>query len=333
MNMRRHWGRVICGTLAVVFVLVDLALFAAVFCLNDEEYIAAHLPPKPVDETPPVVTLNGDEAMTVAVNSEYQDAGVKAYDVRGEVTIETEGEVDMATVGEYKIKYTVTDESGNVATAERTVKVVNPSGVVYLTFDDGPGPYTAALLDVLAKYNIKATFFVTGAGDDNLIKREYDEGHTVGLHTLSHNYAYIYSSTANFWADLTAVQERVKNITGYTSYLMRFPGGSSNLVSRRYDGGSHIMSKLADEVTNGGFTYFDWNVTSGDADNATSADAVYSNVVNALKYGGDSVVLQHDIKGFSVDAVERIIQFGLANGFIFDKLNTGSFAAHHGINN
>ena len=323
---------ILAGVASFLF-LVIVSLFAAVICLNDDGYIAAHLPPKPVDDTPPVITLKGGEVESVAVNSEYKDAGVEAWDVRGETTVATEGVVDTAMVGEYVIKYFATDESGNVATAERKVKVVNPSGMIYLTFDDGPGPYTAALLDVLAKYNVKATFFVTGAGDDSLIAREYDEGHAVGLHTLSHNYAYIYASTANFWADLTAVQERVKNITGHTSYLMRFPGGSSNLVSRRYDGGSHIMSRLVDEVTNQGFTYFDWNVTSGDAANAKSADAVYTNVINALKYGGSSVVLQHDIKGFSVDAVERIIQFGLENGFIFDKLDASSFTAHHGVNN
>ena len=155
----------------------------------------------------------------------------------------------------------------------------------------------------------------------------------MGLHTLSHNYSYIYSSVDNFFADLMAVQERVKNITGYTAYLMRFPGGSSNLVSKKYDGKTHIMSKLVQEVEARGFTYFDWNIVSGDTGGATSAEEVYNNVVNNLKYGGDSVVLQHDIKGFSVDAVERIIQFGKERGFKFAKLDANSFTAHHGVNN
>ena len=206
-------------------------------------------------------------------------------------------------------------------------------GTIYLTFDDGPGAYTARLLDILAKYNVKATFFVTNAGDDSMILREYNEGHAVGLHTASHNYSYIYASIDNFFDDLYAVQDRVERITGYKSYLMRFPGGSSNTVSARYDGGTRIMSALVNEVEGRGFTYFDWNITSGDAGGTTTADGVYRNVVNNLKDGGNSVVLQHDIKGFSVDAVERIIQFGLANGFTFRKLDENSFTAHHGVNN
>ncbi len=218
--------------------------------------------------------------------------------------------------------------------AEPTVPAApTPKGTIYLTFDDGPSAYTNELLDILKKYNIKATFFVTGAGSDGLIKREYEEGHAIGLHTLSHNYSYIYSSVDNFFADLYGVQNRVKNITGYTSYLMRFPGGSSNTVSRRYDKGQRIMTKLAAEVQNRGFTYFDWNVSSGDADGATNSETVYQNVVSRIREDKDSVILQHDIKGFSVGAVERIINWGLENGYTFDKLSANSYAAHHSINN
>ena len=207
------------------------------------------------------------------------------------------------------------------------------NGTIYLTFDDGPGAHTARLLDILKKYDVKVTFFVTGSGDDALIAREYNEGHAIGLHTFSHNYSYVYSSMDNFFADLYKIQNRVKNITGYTSYLMRFPGGSSNTVSARHDGGARIMSKLAKEVTARGFAYFDWNVSSGDAGGATDSTTVYYNVVNRIKVGGDSVVLQHDVKGCSVDAVERIIQWGLANGYTFKKLDMASPTAHHGVNN
>ena len=209
---------------------------------------------------------------------------------------------------------------------EKTAKIV------YLTFDDGPGPYTAKLLDVLKKYNVKATFFVTGAGDDSLLTREYNEGHAIGLHTFTHSYSYVYSSVGNFFSDLYRVQDRVREATGYTSTLMRFPGGSSNGVSASYDGGTHIMSTLASEVQSRGFTYFDWNVSSGDAGGATSPSEVYSNVIENLK-PEYSVVLQHDVKEFSVDAVEDIIKYGQKNGYTFKRLEPDSFAAHHGINN
>jgi peptidoglycan/xylan/chitin deacetylase (PgdA/CDA1 family) len=185
----------------------------------------------------------------------------------------------------------------------------------------------------LAKYGVKATFFVTCSGDDSSILREYNEGHTVALHTCSHDYASIYNSVDSYFADLYAVQSRVKNITGETSMLMRFPGGSSNLVSRLYDGGTRIMSNLVNEVTARGFVYFDWNVSSGDASGLIGTDAVYQNIIYALKDGGSSVVLQHDIKDFSVYAVEKVIVYGLNNGYIFDKLDANSFTAHHGVNN
>ena len=209
---------------------------------------------------------------------------------------------------------------------EKTAKIV------YLTFDDGPGPYTAELLDILKKYNVKATFFVTRAGDDALIAREFNEGHTVGLHSYTHDYAYIYSGIGNFFEDLYSIQDRVKNITGETSTIIRFPGGSSNLVSAKYDGGAHIMSTLAYEVAARGFTYFDWNVSSGDAGAPLPSDQIYENVVNNLK-PEFSVVLQHDIKDYSVNAVERIINYGLKNGYTFKRLEKDSFSAHHGINN
>lgn len=288
------------------------------------------------DDEAPVITINGDSEITIVQgHGEYTELGATALDACGEVGMTISGDtVDVNTPGTYRVYYEAEDEFGNSAKVRRKITVKAFNGIIYLTFDDGPGEHTARLLDVLAKYGVKATFFVTGRGDDALITREYNEGHAVGLHTLSHNYVYVYRSIDNFFADLIAVQDRVKNATGgYVSTLMRFPGGSSNTVSRRYDGGSHIMSRLVNEVDSRGFTYFDWNVSSGDADGASTADEVYNNIINGLKHGGESVVLQHDIKGFSVDAVERVIQYGLENGFIFEKLSASSYPAHHGVNN
>lgn len=207
-----------------------------------------------------------------------------------------------------------------------------PNGrTIYLTFDDGPSEHTGRLLDMLKKYNVKATFFVTCGGDDALIQREHGEGHAVALHTCSHNYANVYASVVNYFNDLAAVQDRVARITGETATLIRFPGGSSNTVSRRYVQG--LMSTLVAEVTKRGYTYFDWNVASGDTDGLKTADAVYERTVTTLRQDKDSVVLQHDTKGYSVDAVERIIVYGLTNGYVFDKLSATSETAHHAINN
>ena len=206
------------------------------------------------------------------------------------------------------------------------------AGTIYLTFDDGPGEYTAKLLDILKQYNVKATFFVTGYGDDALIKREHDEGHTVALHTFSHKYNIVYASVENYFNDLAQIAERVKRITGEDAKIIRFPGGSSNTVSAKYDGPIRIMSVLSEEVLKRGYVYFDWNVDSNDAGNINSADTVYQNVVTHLKEGAN-VVLQHDIKDFSVDAVGRIIEYGLSNGYDFKALTVDSPAIRHGVNN
>lgn len=293
----------------------------------------------PPDVDPPVISLLGEEVVEISLGSEvpYKDAGATALDERdGEIVVETEmPEMDYWNAGEYEVKYRVMDAAGNMAEASRKVKVVAPepvAGAVYLTFDDGPSEHTARLLDVLKKYNVKATFFVVGRGADDLIKREYDEGHAIGLHSFSHDYAYIYRNQATFFEDLYGMQNKVRDITGYTSTLMRFPGGSSNTVSKMYDGGMHIMSQLVNAVEARGFKYFDWNISSGDAGGAQTADEVYNNVTSRFREG-ELVVLQHDTHGFSVDAVERIIQFGKRNGYQFKKLDMDSYGAWHGVNN
>lgn len=257
----------------------------------------------------------------------------------GNTPAPSNGQTAQAEPAETQAEEPIPKENSSTLTEIPTTEISATANIsepgaktIYLTFDDGPGPHTARLLDILKKYNVKATFFVTGAGDDALITREYNEGHSVGLHTFTHDYAYVYSSMDNFFQDLYRVQQRVQNATGFTSTLIRFPGGSSNAVSAYYDGGTRIMSRLSEAVTARGFTYFDWNVSSGDAGAPLPPETIYENVVNNLK-PEYSVVLQHDIKDYSVDAVERIIDYGLKNGYTFRRLEPDSYTAHHGINN
>ena len=288
------------------------------------------------DDVVPVITLNGNDVVSLRVGEQYNEDGATADDAcDGSLDVEISNDVNTSIAGSYTVTYKAKDSSGNVAESYRTVNVYDVNSgerVVYLTFDDGPSDYTSTLLDVLAKYDVKATFFVTKNGSDDIIRREYNEGHTVALHTYTHDYSYLYSSVDSYFEDLNAVSNRVKSITGKDPNMIRFPGGSSNMISSNYDGGSHIMTTLVNEINKRGYYYYDWNVDSDDAGSATTSDEVYSNVVNTLKEGS-SIVLQHDIKGFSVDAVERIIQYGLNNGYTFRRLEPGSPEAHHGVNN
>ena len=121
------------------------------------------------------------------------------------------------------------------------------------------------------------------------------------------------------------MQALIQQHTGLTTTLMRFPGGSSNrLQDNKCD-----MSQLVKTVTDLGFQYFDWNVDSNDAGGAKTADEVYQNVISGIGNMKTACVLMHDIKGYSVDAVERIIQWGLQNGYTFQVLTPESPGFHH----
>ncbi len=293
-------------------------------------------------DAPEIVLVDGDE-LTLPACMSWEDPGFYAVDSQGRDLTEyvtAEGEVTPYHSGLYEISYTLTNAFGETVTAVRQVTVepvvlsdtVYPEvRTIYLTFDDGPGPYTDRLLDILARYNVKATFFVTGNQPDyaHCIARAYQEGHSIGVHTFTHNYYTIYASEQAFFDDFNRGEQLIYEQTGAYTRLFRFPGGSSNTVSSFNPG---IMSRLTKTMTDMGYYYFDWNVTSGDAGETTDTGQVFLNVVGGCT-GKVSVVLQHDIKGFSVDAVERIIIWGLNNGYQFLPLEESSYGAHHGINN
>lgn len=298
-----------------------------------------------VDTTPPQITLTQGSTCYVKCGTEYMEAGYYAEDIcDGDITdkVQVTGDVNTRECGSYTVSYKVSDSSGNTAEAVRTVRVykpmtdnvVNPGNkVVYLTFDDGPGPYTQELLDVLDRYNVKATFFVTNGKPDyqNLIAEEASRGHTVAIHSASHDYSRIYQSVDAYFDDLNEMNNIIFTQTGKYADIVRFPGGSSNTVSRSYCEG--IMSQLVCAVEAKGFRYCDWNVSSGDAGSANTASQVICNVINGIKGRNISIVLQHDIKKFSVDAVEEIIQWGLSEGYTFLPITSTTPMSHHGINN
>ena len=308
---------------------------------SGNEAVAERLIPNGLD-APQIVLIEGPE-LTIPTAMSWEDPGFCVTDGQGRdlsAYVTVEGGVTPYHSGEYEISYTLTNLYGESVTAVRhvTVEPVPQSDTVYpdrktiyLTFDDGPSYYTPELLDVLARYNVKATFFVTGNHPEYLdcIGRAYREGHTIGVHSYTHNYWTIYASEEAFFEDFKKCQDMIYEQTGEYTTLFRFPGGSSNTVSNFNPG---IMSRLTQTMTEMGYYYFDWNVTSGDAGETTDTDEVYWNVRSGCT-SNVSVVLQHDIKGFSVAAVERIIIWGLNNGYQFLPLEESSYGAHHRINN
>ena len=215
-----------------------------------------------------------------------------------------------------------------------TSKSVN--GVIFLTFDDGPSAnITPKVLDILKKENIKATFFVINYSDSNehLVKRIVEEGHTIGIHGYSHEYSKIYKSKEVFLSNVYDLQERIEKSTGVKTMYTRFPGGSSNTVSKKYCKG--IMTELTKELLSRGFKYYDWNVSSGDAGGAKTAKDVYNNVTKNLSKKRGNMVLMHDFGGNKkgLEALPDIIKYAKKEGYTFAAIddNTPMYAQH--INN
>lgn len=298
------------------------------------------------DPIPPVLILEGSTSMTIQEGKTFSEPGYSATDnADGDLThqVVITGSVDTGKPGTYKLYYTVTDSFGNSDTEVRIVQVkakpkpkpqqaeVTPSGkVIYLTFDDGPSKYTEKLLRVLKQYNVKATFFVTKTGYSYLIGDIVSQGHAIAAHAYNHDYGQIYASEEAYFNDLQKILNLIKSQSGADTKLLRFPGGSSNTASRFNEG---IMSRLTNEVVDRGFRYFDWNVDSNDAGGAKTAEKVYENVINGVQGRRVSIVLQHDTKSYSVDAVEKIIIWGLENGYTFLPLKGDSPTAAHDVRN
>lgn len=297
-----------------------------------------------IDNEKPKILLQGNNPMYIMKNEEYKEPGYTITDncdkeISNKVKIESN--IDNKKVGTYKITYTTEDENKNTTTTYRTVNVIdkydevsitNNDKTIYLTFDDGPGQYTEELLKILKKYNVKATFFVTNQFPKYsfCIKKAHDEGHAIALHTYSHKWS-IYQNENTYFDDLNKINEVVKKQTGNYTKLIRFPGGSGNTVSKKYNIG--IMTKLTKEVQNRGYIYFDWNVLSGDT-NTKDSNVVYENVIKSLKKNNKvNVILMHDIKKHTVNAVPKIIEYGLANNFKFQILSPTSPTTHGPIRN
>lgn len=278
----------------------------------------------------PKLDLKGKDEFFLKLGKKFKESGFSATDnVDGDLTdkVTVRGKVNTKEMGSYTITYEVSDKAGNTTKKTRTVYVykkqasatpVNPGNkVVYLTFDDGPGPHTERLLDILDKYGVKATFFVTNQFPDyqNMIGETHRRGHTIALHTYTHNYQKIYASEKAYFADLEKISNLCEKQTGEVPNIVRFPGGTNNTVSRRARKG--IMTTLSKTMKYHGYYYSDWNVGSGDAGGTTSKKGVAKNVIAGIKKHDVSIVLQHDIKKFSVEAVDDIIFWGLKNGYTF----------------
>ncbi len=187
-----------------------------------------------------------------------------------------------------------------------------PKHRVYITFDDGPSTYTDEILDILFRYDVKATFFVVGKDDlhsQEVMRRIVEEGHSIGTHSYSHVYSEIYRSKESFSEDFERIQNYVYEITNVKSNLYRFPGGSSNNVSKV------PMEELVAYLNEKEVVYHDWNIASGDGGGELlEVQELVRNSTEGIENREVSVILLHDAatKRTTVEALPMIIENILA---------------------
>lgn len=204
---------------------------------------------------------------------------------------------------------------------------------IYLTFDDGPSPNTPRIISILNSYGIKATFFVKNTSYNGYMKDIVDNGNVIALHSYTHDYKRIYSSDEAFYQDLQDISDLVYLQTGVRSNIMRFPGGGSNTVSKKYSPG--IMTRLTQGVADRGYIYYDWNCSSGDAiKNTVPKDTIVANC-KRVPTAKNVIVLLHDTdaKSTTVEALPEIIEYYQSCGYTFSTITADTPPVHHKVNN
>ena len=190
----------------------------------------------------------------------------------------------------------------------RALAEANAGKVVYLTFDDG------------GKYN-------------GYMKNITESGNQIALHSYSHDYPQVYASEQAFFDDLQKISDLVYNETGVRTNIFRFPGGSSNTISRKYSPG--IMTTLTKEVQEKGYCYFDWNVSSGDSESREQPKNTIIENCKKVPKSNTIVVLMHDsaVKNTTVEALPEIIAYYKSMGYSFGVLSEKTYPVHQKVNN
>ena len=333
---------------AVVFVVLAVIIGVAVRMRKPAEAPPAEPVREPVVITPEATgsTVSVAESDAAAEAAAAAAAAVEKNNTENEMPAEAAEAAEAAEPAEAEpapAEPTPEPEPIDISNDARASFAVDPSftdwnydgdgtKTVYLTFDDGPSPNTPEVLNILDNYGIKATFFVTAQLPQyaSYIREAYLRGHTIGLHSFSHDYS-VYASEEVFLTDLAQIGDVVKTQIGYVPCFIRFPGGSSNETSKEYSEG--IMSILTARVQELGYQYYDWNVAVGDGAETVTVE---EELARAMDTDADTVLLlAHDgeSKHVTVEALPQIIEGYIARGYSFRALDRTSKVIHHPVMN
>lgn len=306
-----------------------------VFVGDLEEESSSSEEPRPESSEPPQPSEEPSEEPSAPESSEIpEESSETPEDSAGEDASEAvssgspEAEVPE-TSGEPEITPPPVDPNGpeyqkkypDMFVPQTEKKPFDPNDkVVYLTFDDGPSALTEDVLNILDEYGVKATFFVV-AKDDETSKQRLreiaDRGHAIGLHSYTHDYRKIYASVDAFLDDFAKEREIIYSATGEYPTMFRFPGGSVNSYNKK------TAKAIIDEMTRRGYTYYDWNVSSGDAEYGATRESIYRDTITQTKARTKAIVLCHDTnaKGDTVSQLPAILKELKQSGYRFDKLD------------
>lgn len=217
---------------------------------------------------------------------------------------------------------------------QQTSNTKQNNKIAYLTFDDGPSKNTEKILEILDKYNIKATFFVTGPEyqlKNDLLLKIVKSGHELAIHSYEHNYNYIYASKQNYLDDFYKCLNWIKKFTGITPTIYRFPGGSSNTIASK-----HLIKSIIKELNDQGFQHADWNVDTLDSYEKNDQNKIIANTLNAIKKNENNnhyyqtILLHDDInKPASLKALPNLIEKLIHQGYTFKPLTQNSKIIKH----
>ena len=274
----------------------------------------------------------GGEEIDAVCGRPFADPGFAAYGINGEDAadlVTVTGSVTCWRVGDYELTYTLADGEDELCSVTRTVHVVPAElpetvpteKVIYLTFDDGPCDFTPEVLDILAKYDIKATFFIVAGNHryTDILPRIVEEGHTLGIHCFSHDYGWLYSKDTVFFEDFMHAQELIYEKTGTYATVSRFPG-SSTTASYLFGQMKGGFEELEERMHNMGVRFYDWSVQIEDYNNG--AEGTIANFKSLTPKAQIPIVLQHDTRAYSVYSLDKMIEWALSEGYTFAPLDT-----------
>lgn len=328
MNLFQSWRKA-----AFVITLATIAA-STISCTNKAG--ASIFDSTPDDTIAPTLTTRGPMMIMEGEphDSTFLTRGVKYSDNSGEAKLTIDAsKVNWNRQGIYEVTYSVNDSAHNVTTVTEQLRVVGKNEkIVYLTFDDGPSVCTDQILNILRQERVKATFFVTAQFTPylNRMAAIAKDGHEVAIHTYSHNFK-IYKSIDSYFADLNKLNDLIEKYTGKRARIMRFPGGSSNSIYRKYNSDPKFMDRLCVALLDSGYQFVDWNLDSGDArGNNIAADRLVRSACGSRH--NIQCLLMHDTgaKRTTVTALPQIIRYFKQHGYEFGVLNSVDYQCWHG---